>query len=1623
MKEPIDQDPKAAKTASIPTFTILKFIYKLIKNQPSKIFTLTRKWVKGSPQLTEDLGKELVEILKDLKPNFRAIVDALLASNQATTLDDLYETIKPLLDNLLNKNIGNYGVNLKELEVDKLLTESYIKSDVLPIFLTIRDIPKFCKSIKEKNFLKIIQDTRAQLLTHLEIDLHSEIRKYLLVGCEGLYEMKPEDPALVSQIKKILNAFVYAEKVITFINSLDLNPDTGFKLDALLDKKGEKQVEFLTKVIWYLAIKDSVIGNYLNFTLDLEPDELKFIEEIEKTITYVRTAQSSLLEIDLPIYQIFKPELKSLDNLINYLQKMTSNDAKSIWGNKLCNVDATAKAVGDLVGKPLGSFIDELKPRPGTINLSVLTSHLGLLPGYLDEVTQLIYSYGAGQPEKELALSEADKEVHKNAAIKLFFELSNFDSLFFWQKASATLFPIRKDIVTLSQGTYEQITRTNEAIGEMVAHQLSRVKTELCTKIIAESDKLELYLGFASGVLTKPLMLRLNHLYQQLAMSANYVIDLKEKYPDLLQLDNTSFLTKRLQNTLQQKNDCQIKLDRATKAKQDLRDFIENFTRDKTKQEKLVLNKLYQSFKPYVIDYNPRLSVLLDDYLTQDDVKQDKLTVSEQELKLMSESVQCLCEKELATFSCFLKLADSHLAEIPKQIKGKLYPLSPKKQHSFLLINEPDWVYENKVFAKESDKPLKKQHRFVKDLSALTVESRAELYDYHSIRILTLKHIQREIDHFLQQLSASDWSSNPKSINLILERYRVLQPYFVDSLTASDHEMDNLFVEILNQLLNNSAKSKKFIVVFDSINARMNELKRQLTAEISGSQRRRVLFETAYFNIREKKSILFNNKPLSLQSELVQRQGKWIRHQKLSSASENIKNVLIKLLTQIDPSLKLSIADGSSEVVPFPEMEDDLEALAVPTQVSWAKRMLNVVHYINSNFKYLESLDRDIHKKDITHYFLKGPLIEGLFQIKPFLELTKAYQTLMELMQEPTGQVLFDSLKSSYESLMGAWETVQSLYFVDSEQVKTLNPKDVKSPGLWYPVLSLMVLPEHLEHLSSGQSYTADNAKLAQKNAKEVAQYIEKITDEFQAGQYFRLLLRSPYVIFSFLPQLKAKIDKLCKDTNQVTTAHLQEIQAALYSLLLETDAMELKLGLRAGLISQPTKLILDKFFARFIEPLSISFQKSAQVVQDLSSFQSRLQVNRQKKNETVQMLASEKISMLSLDEFLKTLNAIKAKLDAKEVISSTEKEAFKKTYWTIYPVLQAQQSHYQISLDQKDKSVKLDKFCDECFNELLTEVPEGDKEGAAGDQVYHFTSLKDVMYLTTHVHAAKKGNINSLEMRATYLNAQAQSVVKAKQHFVKIESKAALDDCINYTIDEKIELICKKTNQLVYLEPEYKNILLKDLLSKKDEIFAKVANLPVKDVEKAISTELQKQFQLFSNKQYPQLLQLDSILAEIERFQLYCQKEKLRPIYENTDPVSGTLMPKIALLNRLKTLAQNDQLPIDIRIAKLADEARKDSFYTILMSHDNHFKFELKALKRMFLNLFHRIFNFFGMTYHPADFYASLNKVLKPKGTCPKKSSLINNFFSKLWKGKLFDESNEDKTSPLDSPERPGLS
>lgn len=1563
---------------------LIAFMWRLFKRQPlaASRFTaiLAEKTIAVGgkhlvPGAVKDkkvetyLGQEIIKLLQDLNPGIHTLTRDLLATKPGASIDEIFEAIKPALYAIYNQKLTGYGVSLNDLEIQEFLTESYIKSQFLPIFTVLRDIPKFCKSMKDKNILGKLADIKAQLINHLEHDFHVEIRKCLRKSKDGLYPINTSDPALVSQVKTILNALQHAKQALKFINSLDLNPDNGFRLESFLQKKGPNQVEFMTKIIWYLAVQDSPVGDWMHFNLDFDEQERQFIHDLEQTIQNVRQAQSSLLEIDIPLYQVFGQEIKALSGIIQSLRTMSALDTNTVFEQKLKDAERIAETAGDYIGKPLGVFVDQLKPHMGKTDYSFLIRHSGLLPGYLDQLTQLIQVHGAGNPSAALALSESDKEAFRNSAINLFLELGAYGDFNPFQKAQSLLFPIRREVAALSQGAYQQALRVNAATGDMVVYQLSRVKDDVFAQLLCEADKMELYLGFAPGVLSKTVMKQVNDIYQTLVMYANSVIDLKASHPDLLQLDNTSFLTQRLQHILQEKNNCELKINSAKEAKRSLALFMQKIRKyngdlnDAAQDEMVALNQEYQQFKSYVIQYNPRLSVTLGKLLSSDDESEAKQIWHAAEYNAMDEAVKILCDKDIATFKCYLDLSDSQLLDLPKQVKGHLYALDPQEAHSILIINELRFL-KGRLAEHRSDK---KEHQFMTDFSSLEPGHRAQLYDYHRTRSLTLQFIHLEIEAFLTKLRVSDWLTDPKQITAMIERYRVIQPYLVDALSTEKRcDIDQSFVAVLIQLAHGN-RPEGFSTIMVAMKNSLQALDTTINEETERSNKRQLLFSFAHQQAQEEKTMLSGHAPLTLESELVQRQDKWIRHRRFSRAATEMKDTLYNLLTHLDPALKLSkIIKPSENSVPFPEMESDLDALATPSQVSWIKRTLNVVHYLNSSFEYLESLDRDIHKKDISQYFLKGPLIEGVYQIKPYIELTKAYQTFMELLEEPAGQTFFYILKDSYSEIRKVWEQLGPLYSVRSQDVQVENKEPVQSGGLWYPMLSMLVLPEHLQAVSAGEAYGPLQAKPAQQKAKELSQYIQEVTNEFQSSQYCQLLLRSPYVISKFLPELKAKLDQFRQGTHEVTLTHLIEIQATLQSLLIEADAWELKLGLRAGLITRPMKLILDKLFNSFIEPLGINLQQRGYLLTNVSSFDKRLAVIEQKQQELESITKSETRTAAKISQFLQVLEHIKNRLDLKQTISSEEEVAFTEQYFSIYPLLQSQQRRYEIAMDQRDKSVELDEFCKRCLDTKITE------ESNAG-HLLHYPQLKDILYLVKHVHAAKKGNLNTLNMKKEQLKAES-ILIRASREQHAASAKHLVNASIEQAIDTQIATLCMRTNQSVYLKDDYTRELIKSLDSKKRELLAKTNTIPLKELDRVIATELRQQLERFSKNEYLQLCHLEGILSQIEHFIAYCEKEKSRFVFENID----TFNPKIDLLNRLKSLATDKNLSVNYRLEKIKEEAKKPTFKTILMAHERHLKFDLKTLERIFLDLFHFIFNFFGYGHRPQELYQCLEQEIK---------------------------------------------
>jgi hypothetical protein len=557
---------------------------------------------------------------------------------------------------------------------------------------------------------------------------------------------------------------------------------------------------------------------------------------------------------------------------------------------------------------------------------------------------------------------------------------------------------------------------------------------------------------------------------------------------------------------------------------------------------------------------------------------------------------------------------------------------------------------------------------------------------------------------------------------------------------------------------------------------------------------------------------------------------------------------------------------------------------------------------------------------------------------------------------------------------MGAWNQIHPLYFPDSNKVTqgdlNVDSSRLTYSALWYSVLGMKVLPEHLNKLFSNQSYTVAEAHDTQIQAKEMARYIEDLISHFNESQYFYLYRHSPYILFDFIPELLDTLKTFCKETNHQTKEHLARIQSTLHQALKATDELELTIGLRAGLLSVPTKVILDKFFNAFIQPLGISLQESMALMTETKSFNQRLNVNDERRAITSAILVTEKKDFKLLNEFLVLLKRIKAKQEANKTVTDAERGKFEQLYLKLYPLLQSQQVHYVTKAEPNDL---LDQWCHELMNKTLSaELLSHDQEAL---KVRHYRPLKNVLYVTEHVHAAKRGHINTAEMREEYLIAHAQALRTMNSDFVRNEVPKILKKGISDKMEIDKEIMFKNITPTIYFGEESHTIFFTQCDSKKEELLKKVDSTSVGELDQEIKPRLHEVYTSFMENEKPLINHLDSILSQIDAFRAYCHFEKKSPLYED----SKTLASKIELLDGLYTIAKNQELSLQARIDEIKKQARAPLFKNILLTQTSS-KSDGTMLKRLFYNLIYSIFKYFGMTQHPEYEYKSLDKVIKTK-------------------------------------------
>ena len=280
------------------------------------------------------------------------------------------------------------------------------------------------------------------------------------------------------------------------------------------------------------------------------------------------------------------------------------------------------------------------------------------------------------------------------------------------------------------------------------------------------------------------------------------------------------------------------------------------------------------------------------------------------------------------------------------------------------------------------------------------------------------------------------------------------------------------------------------------------------------------------------------------------------------------------------------------------QVPDETDILKNPHQVLLLKRLMNILYYLEQVALELEQVNEiDGEIPYVTHLAISylylqdiTPLLEALYRDPVF---PRFYAEVARKVEN-----IFNVLSHESKHYIEASKPENSSKYINSTFITLFN--------------TLKMLPERLS--SSTAKFKEKRQNL--KNEVQISvNTIEKILEHYNSSWSYILLLMDLPVIQYLLKDMGEDLEKLLKNTHNITVNNLTKIKTDyLAKLILEADALERKLGLAPGLISKPLQAILDEFYKGFITPLVPEVDAQIELLCEDGLITQRLEVAQQHK-------------------------------------------------------------------------------------------------------------------------------------------------------------------------------------------------------------------------------------------------------------------------------------------------------------------------------------------------------------------------------------------------------------------------
>lgn len=1388
----------------------------------------------------------------------------------------------------------------------------------------IEDCLQLFDTLKQKRFSVHVKNARATIIAKLASDKFSPaIREYLAgMNTVGVpFTDYATDPAQISQIKKLINALYHAEIALIDTETVKL-------------RDGDSKVRDLM-TLYNHTFHHIYQACYLatHFDIDL-------------------SAFSEELVILAPIFSMFQ----------TYVAETFKEGSTGLWSYM------DSRTLPHNIGVVGGIIVDQMSPTAGDVDYEFLTRFSASVPAYLDRLSGYIARFSSNVAVYEPTIDRVKLDELQENALQILSALERTRSsrVFLPIKALHYIHIIRHTI-TLSMSIFEQAGHLTDSTQDAVRAQLAEIKYTLLPALFALTDKVEEQVMLAPGVLSKPLMAHASNFYRVLIEYTNKFVDFSTTGEELVTIEDSKFVTARLEDTYKRITEEQVTLLRIEEAKKSTLIFFQLLGNPADLNKRLIdlpettraaLQYHYKQIQPYVSQLNISLNNAIIGGLTQTRgylggipmplvwISSSHDTDKVSDVLLLQPILNAHFDKTIQSSQFHIKLNKSIIASVAEGVEYlTLFPYT--ESTGPFAINEADilrlgLVAENERLNKApspktfADTTLIAQNeiaitRFeaaaatpqLAEPGELTLDQSLVLYKFYQKKCLKLEEAKKAYIEFhriinqpIPTLSSQLFNKDSGVKNKLCNLYGVFQPYFVSALgevpgvKMLDKKMAGALIDVFGPQKQPVEDIVIALLPFDG----------QIRTHFDNAQRALSARSTVYADVVNTLTYRENNvKPLVAGHKEADRAHYVISHTKYSKAISDFRASLNRVTLLFNEPIRVQLArQRTSTGLPFPELEDINSRLQQSSQVLVIKQLFNCLYHLEEIAKGVEAL----HDKSAETMYAYKVLQIGS-------HVNEAIFLAQAIAATPAFSLLAGELKGNLDGAYHALLEIQNHYIPTPLPGEVSDASTGHTPVLYYVLNVLSVLPNHVLSVREEESISPEEIRSFHQHTKKLTTDIERIIAN--SDSYFKLFLEVP-TMYALFRELKGKIAELASVSHHAVMDKLAVINDDLLTkMLLEADRWEDKVGLAPGTLTAPMKEMLDAFYQGLLEPMGLKSQQHITLISSMSPVDQRL------------LAANKRVEENTLEQ-----RRVKEKHEVLERLAERIKS------YKLYPATEPRLREAMAAILLSDYKSALPILSDIKPN-FAADIPSPNDAGRALDSLLNAdiapaSKIENIEMAVTVGVSYLKGlrasiqlTVDTAQEKARYLTALKVTQGRLNNEFIDRYTK------ICFT--KKTAVLAAKQVGLIHCGPEYSTKLTEYIKSAEAEIVA--AAKTTEDINKTVGNLIRIKIRQFEMNNYRYYQHLEMIIPAINQFTQYISQANVAVDNQQSQfETRATLDSKSEAIIRLNGMASDASLPIRERLSTMKTFVEDPLFQRKMLAHREYDSFTWAWLNQCFLVL-----------------------------------------------------------------------